>query len=356
MSSGNIGADPGQDKRYEVTTKTTFDEFLTVMVTDRRTADIDHDALKLIFDRLFEKVLKRNEEEKHAADRHQRRAIDALRSRIKHLEPPVRSSDTWDQVRPRVEKSEEYRALDADELRKTAFDKVIRRLQEKDEDAERDREYRRRERDRDPYRRDEDREYRNGRSHRERDSRRGRLSRSPAEVDAYEADRRKAMADREKSYRKTSSLGVSPPPRRDRDRRDDRHGRLDRDRTPDRLSHYDRERREREEERERLYRTRGDPRGSRDELDYGADNKSAAGSDRRRRRGSEVDSVESGRRDSKRYKRERDRDRDRDRDRSTPPRKIKKERSATPAKVKKEPDPEPVGVHSGSEEGEIEED
>jgi pre-mRNA-processing factor 40 len=325
-----------QDKRYEITQKTSFDDFIDVMLTDRRTATIDKDALRLIFDRLYEKVLKRSEDEKHAADRHQRRAVDALRSRIKHLEPPIRTSDSWEQVRSRVEKLEEYRAVDTDELRRSAFEKVVKRLREKDEDAEKERERRR-------PRRDDSRDHRNG--HRV-EPRRGRLSKTP-EADAYEADRRKAMADREKQYRKTSSLGLSPPPTslRDRDRRDDRHGRLDRvDRSPpQRLSHYDRERREREEERERLYRTRGDPRGSRDELNYGEDSKSVTGSERRRRRGGESDgeSVESGRKSSKRYRRER---RPSSRDK----------RSKTP-EVKKEVS-ELVGVHSGSEEGEIEED
>jgi hypothetical protein len=132
---------------------------------------------------------------------------------------------------------------------------------------------------------------------------------------------------------------------RDKDRRDDRHGRLDRvDRSPPpRLSHYDRERREREEERERLYRTRGDPRGSRDELNYGEESKSVTGSERRRRRGGDSDgeSVDSGRKSNKRYRRER-----------RPP--SHEKRSKTP-EVQKEV-PEPVGVHSGSEEGEIEED
>jgi pre-mRNA-processing factor 40 len=325
-----------QDKRYEITQKTTFDDFLDIMLADRRTATIDKDALRLIFDRLYEKVLKRSEDEKHAADRHQRRAVDALRSRIKHLEPPIRSSDSWDQVRSRVDKSEEYRAVETDELRRSAYEKVVKRLREKEEDAEKERERRR-------SRRDDSRDYRNG--HRA-EPRRGRLSKTP-EADAYEADRRKAMADREKQYRKTSSLGLSPPPvsLRDRDRRDDRHGRLDRvDRSPPpRISHYDRERRERDEERERLYRTRGDPRGSRDELNYGEESKSVTGSERRRRRGGESDgeSVDSGRKSNKRYRRER---RPSSRDK----------RSKTP-EVKKEV-PEPVGVHSGSEEGEIEED
>lgn len=316
------------------------------MVTDRRTADIDRDALRLIFDRLYEKVLKRNEEEKHAADRYQRRAIDALRSRIKHLDPPVRSSDSWDLVRPRVEKFEEFRVLDADDVRRLAFDKVIKRLKEKDEDVDRDRD-----RDRRRSRREDDRDPRNGHSSRT-EGRRGRLSRTP-EVDAYEADRRKAMADREKSYRKSNALAPSPPPslsHRDRDRdrdrrdRDDRHGRLERSPPPRHPSHYDRERRDREEERERLYRTRGDPRGSRDELNYGEESRSVTGSERRRRRGGESDgdSDASGRRTNKRYRRDRRDSRE-------------KRKSKTP-EVQNEPPPEPVGVHSGSEEGEIEED
>ncbi|OJD18852.1 hypothetical protein AJ78_01185 [Emergomyces pasteurianus Ep9510] len=384
------------DKRYEVTSKTTFEEFNEIMTTDRRTVKIDRDILQLIFDRIKEKVLRRTEDEKHAADRHQRRAIDALRSRIKHLEPPIRASDTWDQVKLRVEKLDEYRALDTDDLRRTAFDKVIRRLKEKEEDAERDRVLRERDRgssrrehydrsdrsDRDREReRDRERDSRNGghgyRSERRRGVSPSRLSRTP-EPDAYEADRRKAQADRERSYRKVS--GLSPPPRereRERDRGRERNRDRERDREQDRpssrplLSHYDRDRREREDERERLYRSRADPRSSRDELDYGggAGGGAAAGdttarsttgtvtSERRRRRDSETESV--GSRSAKRYRRDgasgeagrgsrRDKERERDRERL-------KERERTPEKVA-EVLKEERAVHSGSEEGEIEEE
>ena len=325
-----------EDQRYEVSEKTKFDHFLNVMMADRRTKAINEDELKLIFDRLQDKVLKRNEEEKHAADRHQRRAIDALRSRIKHLEPPIRVGDSWEQVQSRIEKSDEYRALESDDLRKSAFEKVMKRLKEKEEDAEKDRERRR-------SRRDDERDYRNG----DRREPRRRGSKTP-EVDVYEAERRKAMADREKQYRKANPMGLSPPRERvrSRDRRDDRHGRLERDGPVRSASGYDRERRDREEDRERLYRARNDPRGSRDELNYGEAG-SVAGSERRRRRGGDSDgeSVESGRRSAKRYRRER---RGSSRDR-------RKTRTPEPTKVTI-PEPEPAGVHSGSEEGEIEED
>ncbi|KZF22302.1 hypothetical protein L228DRAFT_283464 [Xylona heveae TC161] len=332
------------DKRYEITQKTTFEDFLSLMQTDRRTADIDRDSLSLIFERLREKALRRSEDDKHQAERHQRRAIDALRSRIKHLDPPVLIGDTWEQVRSRVQNTEEYQALDSDDSRRTAFEKVIRRLKEKEEDVERERErnrsrrggHRDREREREREReRDRDRD-RNGYRPRRR-------SRSP-ELDPYEADRRKAMADRERQYRKSSTTGLSPPPlsasHRDRDRERDRHERASSRQAS--MSHYDRERREREEERERMYRTRGDPRGSRDELDYGGDARSGS-SVRRRRADSDAESAGS-KRENKRTRR--------DRSREQSPR---QQRSKSPPGTQQAPKDDPA-VHSGSEEGEIEEE
>ncbi|KAI9711630.1 MAG: hypothetical protein M1812_007153 [Candelaria pacifica] len=289
-----------EDKRYEIQQKTTFEDFLSVMQTDRRTAIIDHDILSIIFERLHEKVLRRTEDDKHQAERHQRRAIDALRSRIKHLEPPVLVTDSWDQVRLRVQNLDEYRALDSDELRRSAFEKVIRRIKEKEEDLEkeRDKERSRREpRDREGSRSHShrpERDTRNGHSSSHRSSRHARISRSP-EPDAYEADRKKAIADRERQYRKAGPPGVSPPPSHARERGErDRPDRGSSKQAP--MTHYERERRDREEERERLYRTRGDPRGSRDELNYGEDR---GGSARRRRAESDGDSAGSSKRDNK---------------------------------------------------------
>lgn len=314
-----------EDKRYEITPKTTLHEFLEVMSTDRRTAPISPDTLDLIFHRLLEKVMRRSEDDKHASERQQRRLIDGLRSKIKHLDkPPVTSSTTWESIGPHISHFEEFKALDNDDLRRQAFDKVLRRLKEKEDDMENERRSSKRARSR--TRDHRDRDPRNGHisSHRHanpidrHDRRRG--SRTP-EFDAYEAERRKAMADRERSYHKSASTGLSPPPRsRERERISSR---------PPRVSHYDRERRDREEERERLYRTRGDPRGSRDELDYGG-GPNVGG---RRRRESDAESTGSA---LKRPRRDEGR-------------RSRRERTPEPVLPAKE---EPA-VHSGSEEGEM---
>lgn len=164
-------------------------------------------------------------------------------------------------------------------------------MKEKEEDAEKDR-LRRRERlsvERQAHR---DRDSRGERSHRN-SGRHGRSSRSP-EPDAYEADRRKAIADREKNYRKASAADtLLSPSRRGGDRERDRDiDRQHRNRRDESMSHYDRERRNRDDEREKLYRKRGDPRGSIDELPYGDDR---PGSGRRRRADSDGESVGSAR-------------------------------------------------------------
>ncbi|KAJ5741489.1 Formin binding protein (FNB3) [Penicillium manginii] len=327
------------DKRFEVTSSTPYEDFSAIMTADRRTSKIDADILQLIFQRIQEKAIRRDEDEKHAADRHQRRAVDALRSRIKRLEPPVRVSDTWEETKPRLEKYEEYKALESDELRESAFEKYIRRLKERDEDTDRDREMR----DRDRSRRDGDRgdrDYRSGRGERRGGS---RASRTP-ELDVYEAERRKAQADRERSYRKVSGFSPSRDRRDDRERGDryrDRDDDRERDREFGRPPRRDGDRRE--SERERLYRTRGDPRGGRDELDYGGGESRSTGSVRRRR---ESDSESVASRSVKRYRRD-SRERDRSKGRTE-----RREQSAIPEEdIKKE-----KAVHSGSEEGEIEED
>nr|POE71424.1 pre-mrna-processing protein prp40 [Quercus suber] len=310
----HIALDVLEEVLYEVTLETSPDDFAKVMASNPKTAGFDHVDAGLILEKLKEKVRKRVEEDKHHHERKQRKAADSLRSVIKHLEPPVRLGDSYDDVASRIAGCEEYKMLD-EKQRKLAFEKHMDRLQEKEIEFERDRAARRdRNRDRD---RDRERE-----RDRERDRRHGTRTRSP-EADAYEADRRKAQADRERQYRK-ASFGLTPPPRDrrsmdlyDRDRRSggDRHDGI-----------YERERRERELERERSYVSRADPRDKGRTLDYGDDEPVASrpGSTRKRQ---DSDGSLGGKRENKRM------------------------RAAEPMVV----EDEAPALQSGSEEGEIEE-
>lgn len=239
---------------------------MDVVKRDRRSASVKMDILEEVHKRLVRSALDREEDLERDAKRQQKKAVDALRSRIKHLDPPVVIGDTWEQVRPRVERYEEYKLVSSDDDRQAAFDKHMNRL--KDDAAERER-LRRHDRDRGA------RDDRHASSRRDRGDRRRSRTPNTRESDAYEADRRRAASERERQYRHSSIGGLSPPPRGgDRRLRDDRYERDDRDggRRGERqvsLSVYDRERREREAERERSYISRADPRAKASELDYG---------------------------------------------------------------------------------------
>jgi pre-mRNA-processing factor 40 len=266
------------------------EEFLSVMRTDPRTANIDEQSMHSIFNYVMAKVKKREADDRRDEEHNERYAMDELRSVIKRLEPPVALSDTWEVVRPRIEKTDEYRALKSDTLRESVFDKFLRRLKDRETDR-RDRsrrDERDRERDRDRDRRDRDREYRNGHSdsHRRHRTR----TRSP-ELDAYASSRVRAAEDRAKRFRHSDSTGLSPPRRRG-GRDDDRYERPLRSPAGD---HYGTERREREVERERNYVSRADPRESSVSLlDYG-DHAGRTASARRRRESDE----NASKRDSK---------------------------------------------------------
>lgn len=212
---------------------------------------------------LREKIVRRIEDDRYQQERHQRRRVDALRSIIRHLEPAVEVTDTYDKIRPRIERTDEYRALDSDDLRRTAFDKHMRRLKEKQEERDKDRERKEKEKDRhskrpaatdEPSRSSGYDSYHKPRSSRHDRERSRHLTRTP-EPDAYEAERRRAAGERERQYRRRDSSVH----RSDRGSRpDSRPPRHESDRSSRPESIYDRERREREEERERQYRSRGD--------------------------------------------------------------------------------------------------
>lgn len=344
-----------QEKEFEMTVQTSLDEFRAVIQNDARTDDMTADDISLTFDRLHEKCVKRAEDDKHQAERRRRKAIDALRSEIRHLEPPVRINDTWEDVRTRIERSEAYEAVETEEDRLAAFEKVIKRLEEKEkeyaekeaEEKKRDREYREhrdRERDREPR----------SNGHRRRDER--GYSRTP-ELDTYEVDRRRAAADRERRYRRGSATGLSPPPashgRRRGDSRElspDRRSRVyrgdryrggsregDMDSRDGRLSSsvYDIERQNRAVERERAHYSRADPREITRALDYGEDDAGSMtgrGESTGARKTARLSEEPRGQRDSKR-------------------RKIDGSKSP----VVDTPMAEAVELQSGSEEGEIEE-
>ncbi|CAK4032370.1 related to U1 snRNP [Lecanosticta acicola] len=317
LSKRNDAMDVLEDARFELKLDTPFEEFANLMRDHEKTSYLQEDDLKMVYERLIEKVNRRIRQGKLEEERRKREVVEDLRAVMKKVDPPIRLEDSYEEVAAKLAGQRDFKDAD-DEMRRSAYEKYMRRLKEREEDRDR-----RRDRDR-----DRERDSRNG-SRRDRDRDRRHRTRTP-EIDAYEADRRKAQEARERSFRR-ASFGLTPPPR---DRRDIRHDRGDRH--SDRLepmSIYDRERRERELERERSYISRADPRDKGKSLDYGDDDAIGSRPGSVRKRGSSVGSANS-RRENKR------------------PRRDRRTRSPEPAGVLKEESP---ALQSGSEEGEIEE-
>jgi len=325
--------------RFKFAPKTSEDEFFDVVTTDRRLSEQKRSLLEAVYKRLHQHAIEHEDELARDEKRQQRKAIDALRSRIKRLDPPVELEDTWEQVRTRIEKYEEYAALPTDEDRRAAYDKHISRLQD---DADRERARR--------HERDRTREDRHS-TRRERDSRRRSRSAAGRGVDPYEADRRRAIEQRERQYRHTSNGGLSPPPR---ERRPPRDGGAERYTDPDRvtgrdrqssMTRYDRERRERDLERERVYNSRADPYGKANELDYGDSSDVATPSRPGSSYGGKRAGSESRGPRAKRARTEKEGKSGRNGVSEDPAEKMEVEAAAK----------EEIALQSGSEEGEIEE-
>ena len=265
-----------------------MEEFASVLTNDPRTNALPEADVALVYKRLHEKVLRREEKDKIEAERQIRNRVKSLQSRIKRLNPLISIDDDWETVRGRIDRYDEYHALETDEQRKSAFDKVIQRMREKEDDEAyaRERAMRRTERERDDR-------------HSHHTRRTSYYAPSPAEPDAYEAERKKAQAARERNYHKSSTTGLSPRHRDDHYDRRHRHDK-ERDRDRERGGYHDFDRDYRD--RERTYRSRlSDPSGELDYGDGGRAGSSISTAGGRRRRESDADG-EDHRRESKRHK------------------------------------------------------
>lgn len=133
-------------KRFTVDDNTPFDSFAQFVRTtmaethkDAAAADsISQSNLETIFVDIKLSEARKREEDRQADKRRIQRAQDNLRGVISDLEDPrVGLNDKWEDVKPRISHTEEYARLEKEDLRREAFDKFIRRLQEWEKDRER---------------------------------------------------------------------------------------------------------------------------------------------------------------------------------------------------------------------------
>ncbi|KAI7898550.1 uncharacterized protein BX663DRAFT_524529 [Cokeromyces recurvatus] len=113
--------------QQEITLETSYEDYLKAV------ADVKvepEENIKLIFDYLQSKAAQRIKDEKRRQAKRLRKKMDNFRHALKHAvkQPSIQIEDTWEIIKPRVEKLDEYKELDDDNLRKEVFEKFIKRL------------------------------------------------------------------------------------------------------------------------------------------------------------------------------------------------------------------------------------
>jgi len=120
--------------RFEIAADTEYAEFQNILagypiVSER----VDDENLKLIFEHLQEKELRRAKEEKRKREKKLRRKQDALKSALKRLKPSIETTSTWDEYAATITQLPEYQDLKDENLAKEVFEKVVARIAEKAE-------------------------------------------------------------------------------------------------------------------------------------------------------------------------------------------------------------------------------
>ncbi|KAG2177831.1 hypothetical protein INT43_003078, partial [Umbelopsis isabellina] len=120
--------------KFDFTPDTQYAEFEEVLKPYPEVAErVEIENLKLIFEHLQEKEVRRAKEDKRRREKKIKRRQDALKSAIKRLKPSVEIDSTWEDHSTAITALEEYQELADEDLAKEVFDKYIHRLKEKSE-------------------------------------------------------------------------------------------------------------------------------------------------------------------------------------------------------------------------------
>ncbi|KZT65748.1 hypothetical protein DAEQUDRAFT_768584 [Daedalea quercina L-15889] len=200
-------------KPFKFTPQTTLAEFLAIVKKDndevvRKLTSDDHDE---IYRTLYHQAVKQQADEKRRAERRQRHLQDDLRYALKKLSEPLDLNLSYEEAIPLIQNLPEFKALEDEEGRRTAYSKFVKRQKERLRDREASEDggsttSRRRREPAKESRDDRDRDRARERDHRERDTddKDTRSSRSHRGHDDYDTHGHRSSKDygreRDKAY------------------------------------------------------------------------------------------------------------------------------------------------------------
>ena len=108
-----------------ITPKTTLHDFQFQLAAVR--PGFSKDAQKVVFDQLMDSIISRIREDKKKESRKLKKRMDAFKSLLKHLDPPISAKSPWKEVAAKVSHKSEYQDLN-EEDRITVFEKIIAKI------------------------------------------------------------------------------------------------------------------------------------------------------------------------------------------------------------------------------------
>ncbi|XP_078259997.1 pre-mRNA-processing factor 40 homolog A isoform X1 [Rhinoraja longicauda] len=118
-----------KDKGFVVEVNTTFEEFGTVISSDKRAATLDAGNIKLTFNSLLEKAEAREREREKEEARKLKRKETAFKSMLKQATPPLEPESNWDEVRERFVNESAFEDITVESERKRLFKEFLQILE-----------------------------------------------------------------------------------------------------------------------------------------------------------------------------------------------------------------------------------
>ncbi|XP_022656646.1 pre-mRNA-processing factor 40 homolog B-like isoform X2 [Varroa destructor] len=119
-----------REKNFTVEVDTQFEQFVTVISEDKRSATLDAGNVKLTYTALMEKAAAREKERLREEQRKVKRAEAAFRSILRNLSPPVEYDSSYDKIRPLIESHPDFNGLLLESERVRVFKEYTTALEE----------------------------------------------------------------------------------------------------------------------------------------------------------------------------------------------------------------------------------
>ncbi|KAK9898497.1 hypothetical protein P389DRAFT_193530 [Cystobasidium minutum MCA 4210] len=122
------------ERGVQATADDSFEAWDSKLNDDSRVTAIKEDDRKLVHQSLLHRLAQQAREERRRLERKLKIQIDDFRYALKDLEPPIEPGTSYEDALPRFQDMREYKALDDEAGRRSAYERYIKRQAEKKEE------------------------------------------------------------------------------------------------------------------------------------------------------------------------------------------------------------------------------